>query len=116
MLVMWFTLEIFDYIHVKYFLDSFPKLGFGIITKKSIRGTNKVFKGVRHFVVGFHRENSSEVGGASTEGLDNSGATVTKNTVVLCRCIRKECISSQGFVEARNVSPQQSLLGLDFTQ
>ena len=108
---MWFTLEIFDCIHAKDFLDSFPNLRFGIIARKSVRGTvcsDKIFKGVRHFVIGFHMENRGEVGGASTEELEHCGATMAKDTVVVSRCIGKEGISCHGFVKTRNVSCRES--------
>jgi hypothetical protein len=59
-------------------------------------------------MVGFHRENSGEVGGASTEELEHSGTTMSKDTVIVCGCVRKEGVSSHCFVKTRNVSGREA--------
>ena len=111
MLMMRFTLKVFDGIHAKYFMNGTADLGFSIVTEQCIGSTmltNEILKSTGHFIASFHRVPSSEQAFAPTVELQHGCTTVTHDAIIMGRNIRKECICGNSVIEPTDVGSRKA--------
>jgi hypothetical protein len=73
-----------------------------VITHETIRGTvaaDKILKSARHLVFGMHGERTSDLAVFATVDSAHSSTTMSHNTVVVCRFVRKQPVGSHNFIQ-----------------
>ena len=86
-------------------------LGFGIVIEEVLGGTieaYEVLESFRHLGFRGHRETSSKLAGGSHIKLHHGASTVSRNSIIESRCIRKDGVSGNSFFLSRDVCTQKT--------
>jgi hypothetical protein len=106
MLMMRFTLEVFDAIETKDIKNKFPTLGLGIVREETVGCTmvsNEVFKSLGH--VRFQTrgiDNGLGTGLANIE-LSHSSTTMAKNPIIMGWSVTEEGASCYTFIPSMDI-------------
>jgi hypothetical protein len=106
MLVMGFTLEVFDAIKVKDIKNTFTALSLGIIREEAVgcpMVADQILESLGHVGFEAHRVDNSLGTGFSNIELSHSSSSMTEAAIIMSRSVTEEGVSRHTFIPSINI-------------
>jgi hypothetical protein len=111
MLVMGFTLEVFDAIKAKAIKNAFTALSLGIIREKAVGCTmvvDQILVSLGHVGFEAHRVDDSLGTGFSNIELSHSSSSMTDDAIIMSRSVTEEGVSRHTFIPSMHIVSRET--------
>jgi hypothetical protein len=106
MLVMGFTLKVFDAIEAEDIKNTFTALFLGVVREEAVRCAmvaDQIFESLGHVSFKMHRVDDSLGTGFANIELSHGSPSMTEDTIIMSRSVTEECVSQNTFIPAMDI-------------